>query len=256
MDWIPEFYSTTGEWWGEAESGITERDLRRVRLVRQYGGAGSLRVLDLGSSYGSTAAAVAQAGHDVTGVEISDRVAFSDRFSGGTGSLTFVKEDFYVARFPDRFDVVCYWNGFGVGSDDDQRRLLARIATEWLRPGGVALVDVSNPFVWASWHGDEEHRTPDAAAGYRFDLRERTTFDPVTCTAVDTWWQTCDPEHPISQTLRCYTPADLALLLGGIGLQLTRLIVGELSFPPSPRPGLSELLRDHHEYLAILHRDP
>lgn len=89
---------------------------------------------------------------------------------------------------------------------------------------------------------------------YHFELRERTSFDPVACTAVDTWWQVSDPEHPISQTLRCYTRADLALLVSGTGLPLGILTVGGLSFPPSPRPGLSELLRDHHEYLAILHR--
>lgn len=74
--------------------------------------------------------------------------------------------------------------------------------------------------------------------------------------AVDTWWQVSDPDYPISQTLRCYTLADLALLWRGTGFQLGQLAVRELSFAPSARSGLSELLRDHHQYLAILHRDP
>ena len=39
-------------------------------------------------------------------------------------------------------------------------------------------------------------------------LRERTSFDPVTCTAADTWWDVAHPEETITQTLRCYTPAD------------------------------------------------
>lgn len=257
MEWIPEFYSRTGEWWGKAESEITERDLRRVRLLRQYCGDTPQRILDLGCSYGSTAAALAQVGHRVTGVEISDRVDISSKFSSqaGPGSLTFVKDDFYRVRFPGMFDVVCYWNGFGVGSDADQRRLLTRIAHDWLRPDGVALIDVSNPFVWAGWDGDEEHMMPDTSAGYCYELRERTSFDPVACTAIDTWWQPSDPEHPISQTLRCYTPADLSLLLADTGLTLVEIAVGDRSFGPSPQPGMGELLHDHHEYLAVLHHD-
>jgi len=36
------------------------------------------------------------------------------------------------------FDAVCYWDGFGIGDDQDQRRLLRRIAG-WLAPDGRAL---------------------------------------------------------------------------------------------------------------------
>jgi SAM-dependent methyltransferase len=168
------------------------------------------------------------------------------------GSLTVVKEDFYAVRLPEHFDVVCYWNGFGVGSDTDQRRLLNRIADEWLSPDGVALIDVYNPFVWARWDGDEEHRMPDPARGYDHELFERTSFDPVTCTAVDTWWPASNPDQKISQALRCYTPADLSLLLAGTGLKLSKITVGDQTWPPAPRPSLRALLDEHHEYLAVL----
>lgn len=199
--------------------------------------------------------ALAQAGYSVTAVEISDRIRHSGGLADGLapGSLAVHQDDFYAIALAGRFDVVCYWNGFGVGSDADQRRLLLRVADEWLRPGGVALVDVFNPFVWASWDGDDEHLTPDPAAGYDHDLREVTRFDPVTCTATDTWWESSDPGRPITQTLRCYTPADLALLLTGTGLTLTALVVGDQVLSPvEPRPRFSDLLRDNHEYLAVL----
>jgi hypothetical protein len=124
-----------------------------------------------------------------------------------------------------------------VGSDADQRRLLTRIAADWLHPGGVALIDVSDPFVWSSWHGDEVHRLPDPARGYAHELHERTTFDQVTCTATDTWWPAGREDEAISQTLRCYTPADLALLLEGTGLELLRL---------------GDARRGDAEYLAVL----
>ncbi|MBG0564254.1 class I SAM-dependent methyltransferase [Actinoplanes aureus] len=257
MDWVPGFYSRTGSWWGPAEARITERDHRRVRLLGEHAGAGPHRVLELGCGYGTTAAATARAGHSVTAVEITDRVGFADSFSRDVapGSLTLVNEDFYRVRLPERFGAVTYWNGFGVGSDADQRRLLRRIAAEWLLPDGVALIDVFNPFVWARWDGDETHRTPDPARGYAYELFEVTTFDPVTCTAVDTWWEAGRPDEKISQVLRCYSPADLTLLLEGTGLRLTAVTVGEESFAPATmRPGWAELLREHPEYVAVLRR--
>lgn len=257
MDWVRNFYSTTGAWWGNAEARITDADLRRVALLHEHAGSRAARVLELGAGYGATAAVMARAGHVVTAVEVSDRADFVSRFplDGAAGSLTMVREDFYAVRLPDRFDAVCYWNGFGVGSDVDQRRLLTRIATEWLRPGGVALIDVFNPFVWARWNGEEEHRLPDPAAGYDYELRQRLAFDPVTCTAVDTWWPADRPAERISQVLRCYTPADLSLLLAGTGLTLTGITVGDRTLPASAHPGLAELLQDCHEYLAVLRLD-
>ncbi|WP_020667531.1 class I SAM-dependent methyltransferase [Amycolatopsis nigrescens] len=257
MDWVREFYSRTGDWWAEADARVTDRDHHRVRLLHDHGGEVG-RVLELGSGYGATAVATARAGHAVTAVDISDRADFTEGLAEdvGPGSLTVHKADFYRVRMAERFDFVCYWNGFGVGSDADQRRLLMRIASEWLRPGGAALIDVFNPFVWARWDGDEEHLTPDPAAGYHHELGERTQFDPVTCTATDTWWETASPERRISQVLRCYTPADLALLLTGTGLVLTKIVVGEQVLPPEPRPGLGELLREQHEYLAVLRHEP
>ncbi|ALG14872.1 methyltransferase type 11 [Kibdelosporangium phytohabitans] len=256
MDWVREFYSKTGSWWARADARVTDRDHRRVRLLREHG-VESGDVLELGSGYGATAVATAKAGYFVTAVEISDRAHQAGELAGDVapGSLTVHNADFYEIALPGKFDVVCYWNGFGIGSDADQRRLLVRVAEEWLRPGGVALIDVFNPFVWASWDGDEEHLTPDPAAGYDHDLREVTRFDPVTCTATDTWWETSNPAEPISQTLRCYTPADLSLLLTGTGLTLTSIVVGDQAFSPSPQPGLGALLRDNHEYLAVLRHD-
>ncbi|SHF83265.1 Methyltransferase domain-containing protein [Streptoalloteichus hindustanus] len=254
VDWVREFYSTTGSWWARADARLGERDWRRVGLLREHAGGEPKRVLELGSGYGTTAVATAKAGHEVTAVEISDRADHLGDFADDVrpGSLTVHKADFFEVDLPGSFDVVCYWNGFGVGTDADQRRLLTRIAAEWLRPGGLALVDVFNPLVWARWDGDEEHKLPDVAAGYDHELWQRTAFDPVTCTAIDTWWEAANPERKISQALRCYTPADLSLLLAGTGLALTGITVGDRAFPPAPHPGLRALLQEHHEYLAVL----
>lgn len=253
VDWVRDFYSTTGRWWGDAEATITDRDHGRAAALARHAGTEAHTVLELGAGYGTTAAALALAGYEVTAVEISDRVAFAVPLDpSAPGSFELINDDFYAVDLCRTFDVVGYWNGFGVGTDADQRRLLSRIAADWLRPGGVALIDVFNPFVWARWDGDEEFRARDVAAGYHHDLHERTTFDPVTCTATDTWWDAGRPEDTVSQVLRCYSPADLSLLLAGTGLVLTEIAVGDRVFRPAPQPGMRELLADHHEYLAVL----
>lgn len=241
-------------WWGPAEARIGEGDHNRVSLLHQHAGAGPARVLELGSGYGTTAALTARAGHAVTAVDISDRVDFAAtlRADVAPGSLTIIKDDFYSVELSGQFDVVCYWDGFGVGSDADQRRLLHRIASRWLRPGGTALIDVYNPFVWARWDGDEEHKLPNRDLGYEYELFHRVSFDPVTCTATGTWWDAAHPDEKISQRLRCYTPADLALLLAGTTLALSAITAGEHTFRPAHQPDDSGLLRQHHSYLAVL----
>lgn len=194
-------------------------------------------------------------GRGVTGVELTDR---ADRAKVhvdllAAQRLQIVRGDFYTVDLDGRFDVVVYWNGFGVGSDADQRRLLARIATEWLGPDGTALIDVFNPLVWASWDGQIERLHPGPGRGYHHELMQRVAFDPVTSTAVDTWWDTSEPDRTISQRLRCYSPADLRLLLEGTGMTLDQLLAGgEIIDPAGDHAGHGALLRDHHEYLAVL----
>ncbi|MCD0447222.1 class I SAM-dependent methyltransferase [Glycomyces sp. A-F 0318] len=255
MDWVGDFYSRTGQWWGEAESGVGARDRRRVEAVHARLGSEPKRVLELGCGYGNTAAAFAEAGHTVTAVELTDRAEYAAAHAERLGAerLRIVRGDFYETAFEDRFDVVAYWNGFGVGTDADQRRLLSRIAAEWLAPGGTAMVDVFNPLVWAAWDGDVDVLHADPERGYRHELSQRLRFDPVSCTAVDTWTDTADPEREISQRLRCYSPADLRLLLEGTGLALSAVVVGgETLDLGADHAGNAALLRERHEYLAVL----
>jgi len=78
-------------------------------------------------------------------------VGFAQPFAARTypGSLHLVHADFLEVDLAGGFDAVAYWNGFGVGTDADQRRLLQRISSEWLRANGVALIEVANPIRWA-----------------------------------------------------------------------------------------------------------
>ncbi|THV26539.1 class I SAM-dependent methyltransferase [Glycomyces paridis] len=254
MDWVEDFYSRTGAWWAEAESGVGERDRGRVERLHRLRGAAPGRVLELGCGYGGTAAALAEAGHRVVGVELSGRAeqAFEHAERLGPDRLRIVRGDFYEVDLDGRFDAVVYWNGFGIGSDADQRRLLRRVA-DWLAPGGTALVDVFNPLVWAGWNGDLDHLEARPEDGYRHELRQRVVYDPVANVAHDTWWDTADPDRKITQRLRCYSPADLRLLLEGTGLRLGGILAGDEAIDiDAEHGGHAALLSGHHEYLAVL----
>lgn len=175
-------------------------------------------MLELGCGYGNTAAAAARDGFRV-----------------------------------ERFDVVCYWNGFGIGTDADQRGLLRLIREQWLAAGGRAIIDVANPLVWAGWSGDISHRAARPDAGYQHALTERTGFDPVACRFTDTWWEQDQPEQRHTQTGRCYTPADLRLLLEGTGLTLAAACVaGEPIDLAASHAGHAGLLLNNHEWTAVL----
>jgi len=127
-----------------------------------------------------------------------------------------VLADFYGIEPGSKFDVVCYFDGFGIGEDDDQRRLLRRIAG-WLKCDGSALIEVYAPRYWATVAGTEMH-FDDASRRYEFDM--------VGSRLLDTWWPNGRPEEAAIQSLRCYAPVDLPLLLRGTGLRLGGVLPG------------------------------
>ena len=255
-DWIKDFYTQAGIWWG-AEPHDDPGDHRvRAEIVERLRGPGKWRVLDLGAGSGFTAAALAGAGHAVVGVELNPTdIAYAQELLAvpRSGSLSIVEGDYYTVELDGRFDVVCWWQGFGLGSDADQRRMLRRIAHEWLVPGGCALIDVYN-LTWAARHAGEAVHL-DALEGVpgSVDMIERSHFDPVYGRWIDEWQPVADPDKALAQTVRCYTPADLLLLLEGTGLALRRIELDgqEVDFS-SNRIALSEAMLEAWAYLAQL----
>jgi len=163
-----------------------------------------------------------------------------------TGPMAVIEGDFYAEDIPGPFDVVGYWDGFGVGGDADQRRLLRRVASEWLGPGGSMLVDVYNPFAWARLAG-QEHLDEEINAMQARD------FDPAGCRFIDRWWPAGDESRPVAQSIRCYTPADFLLLVEGTGLAVRSLEVdGQRVDAMAGGRGMDGPLADALRYLAHL----
>ena len=144
MDWVESFYSTRSRWFGP--TGIFAEHRARAADIKRLCGPGPKRILELGAGSGSTAAAMADLGHAVVAVELSPvRVSVARDLAKNRPSVAVLEADFYSVDLQGSFDVVCYWDGFGMGSDDDQRRLLRRVRHEWLAPAGTMLLDVFSP---------------------------------------------------------------------------------------------------------------
>ncbi len=215
MGWVADFYAKQDAWSGVYTGSLADGDPQdRVRAIERLAGPGPHHILELGAGGGQTAAALADAGHDVVAVELVPAAAryaqaLADR--PHQGSLAVVCGDFYAVSAPGPFDVVCYWDGFGVGSDADQRGLLARIAS-WLGHDGCALIDIYTPWYWARMTGRQW------AVGTAL---RRHDFDADGCRMLDRWWPVGEEQRAVTQSLRCYAPADLRLVLEGTGLRLT-----------------------------------
>ena len=206
-----KFYRLQEEWGGVYSGEVTAWHRHRAQRVRSVLGQPPKQVLELGAGGGQDAVALAEQGDIVVALEREPLLVAHLRHllrEHPTAQVRVVEADFYQADLPEgAFDAVCYWDGFGVGTDEDQRRLLRRVRY-WLRPGGLMLVDVYTP-----WHAAK-------SAGHRMRIgkAERTyAFDAHRCRWIDTWRMA--DEH-VTQSWRCYSPADLRLLLEGVGLEI------------------------------------
>ena len=219
MDWAQTFYATQFDLLDGPGAWEIQREHREIALSVQALTVPSARVLELGAGGGQVAAALADLGYDVVAIELLPVVAARAQnlaSSPRPGMMTVLQGDFYEIELEGTFDVVCYWDGFGIGSDADQRALLRRIH-EWLTPSGHALIEVYTPWYWAQAAG----RTMTVGRAAR-----RYDFDGRGCRMLDTWWSEADSASTVTQSLRCYAPADLELLLEGTGLHLVRVTPG------------------------------
>ena len=214
--WVGDFYTKQDEWAGVSRDPVSGMNRRNADLVHRLTGGKIGAVLELGAGGGQNAAALADLGYSVTAVELVATVAENALVLAAQprkGQLRVIVGDFYGVELAERFDVVCHWDGFGVGSDDDQRRLLKRVAG-WLVPDGFALIEVYTPWYWSGIA-----RSGMAGRETQFGgVCRRYGFDADGCRMLDTWWPFGREAEAVTQSLRCYSLADLRRLLEGTGL--------------------------------------
>lgn len=223
--WIKDFYAQAGRWWGPEINGLEKL---RAASVERLCGKGVKRILELGAGAGLTAALMADDGHHVVAVEWSTIYANFAREhleTARTGTLEIIEADFYTVELEGRFDVICYWDGFGVGSDADHRRLLQRIAHDWIAVDGCVLMDVFSPVKPIRDANTTVPMEPLKGVPESVKMNRRCYFDPLNCRWIDEWEPVDQPDKTLAQTVRCYTPVDFRLLLEGTNLRLKHLEV-------------------------------
>lgn len=215
-DWAQRFYFRQNELCNVYVDDIQDHHQQRAALIgMQHPSAQS--VLELGAGGGQVACAAALAGYDTTAVELVPE--FNEHTKQlasqhNINNLTALNGDFYSIKLTQKFDVIAYWDGFGIGTDDEQIRLLNHCAG-WLKPDGIVLLEISTPWYWAKVAG-QKMQLEDAHRQY--------TFDADHCRLLDTWWHVDSPDDQVTQSIRCYSPADLRLLLRDTKLQLIEVV--------------------------------
>ncbi|WP_284140693.1 class I SAM-dependent methyltransferase [Virgibacillus sp. LDC-1] len=234
MNWVNNFYEKQFSILKDG-SKITAYHKNLVTELEKQVNKPIQTILELGAGSGELAITAAQEGYHVTAIELIPSIVKhmeeQAKQTNLNGSLTPICGDFYTVDVPASFDVVLYLDGFGVGSDQDQKRLLQRIAS-WLKPDGCALIDIYSPWYWIKAAG-QQMKIGEAFRKYDYDSEEMRM--------IDTWW-TDSEEEAFYQSLRCYGPADLKLLLENTGLELVGFI---------PGGGLDYDTMEYHEKLPL-----
>jgi len=219
MDWVKKFYNTQNDWFGIYLGDITKRHRQRVQLVHSLTDKTPKKILELGAGGGQTALALAEQGHELTMIELLEESchhahALAKHYQQ---PLHIINDDFYTVNLDQKFDVICYFDSFGIGADSDQQDLLQRIQ-QWLRPQGCAIIEVGSTWFWGGIANGQCLDIGDCMRKYEFDATQ--------CRLIDKWWRPNKPEEVVYQSLRCYTPADLKLLLAPTALKIAQIQAG------------------------------
>ncbi|MBF0360135.1 MAG: class I SAM-dependent methyltransferase [Oligoflexia bacterium] len=217
MDWVKEFYRKQNQLSKECYSSeVEDYHKDKVSIISKYHDSNKrIRILDLGSGGGQHAAAMAMLDNtEVVAVELLEELCSHTKDlkqKHHLNNLTIICEDFYRLQFKQEFDIVTYYDGFGIGDDEDQRKLL-KLISSWLKPeSGRAFIEV-----YTSWFALSSSLRP---VDIFRDVRRQYSYDFANNRLEDSWWSETKDNKRVTQTLRSYTPPDFRLLLEGTGLK-------------------------------------
>ena len=224
MEWAKQFYKqqfllSKMEYEGMSHSYY----LDEVEKVSEQFGKPFHKVLEIGAGVGYLANALASQEKDITTIELVDElVAFAKKNS--TAPVRILCGDFYEIDVPGPFDCILYIDGFGVGEDTDQLRLLKRIH-HWLKDDGYALIDIYEPNYWRHIYKGQMMPVKNSSVARQYD------FDENTARLSDTWWHTELDLGKWTQSLKCYTPQQIHALCQQANLDIVGYFPGgEMNF--------------------------
>lgn len=104
------------------------------------------KVLDLCCGMGRHSLALAEAGFEVTGVDLSEVLLHEARNQDGAQAVTWLRSDMRELPLDGGFDaVVNLFTSFGYFEDDEEQVKVLREVYRMLKPGGKCIIDFLNP---------------------------------------------------------------------------------------------------------------
>ncbi|BCG60595.1 class I SAM-dependent methyltransferase [Paenibacillus sp. URB8-2] len=104
------------------------------------------KVLDLCCGMGRHSLALAEAGYEVTGIDLSEALLREARAQEGAERVTWVRSDMRELPLEGGFDaVVNLFTSFGYFEEDEEHLKVLREIRRMLKPGGKFIIDFLNP---------------------------------------------------------------------------------------------------------------
>ncbi|WP_150269544.1 class I SAM-dependent methyltransferase [Paenibacillus tepidiphilus] len=104
------------------------------------------KVLDLCCGMGRHSVALAEAGYEVTGVDLSEVLLREARTLEGAEAITWVRSDMRQLPLAGGFDaVVNLFTSFGYFEEDEEQVKVLKEIHRMLKPGGKFIIDYLNP---------------------------------------------------------------------------------------------------------------
>jgi len=204
--------------WEEADDADEDAE----QVVRALSLAAPARLLDVPCGTGRIARRLQVLGHDVVGVDVSDRFLEVARSTG----VPVIRADMRISVVrPSSFDAAfCLWGSFGYFDEEGNRRQ-AEAVVDALVPGGRLLIDtlVADTLL-PGFVPDAEWSVGDV------DVREHRRFDDDRKRVETTWTFTSGDEVAMQRTsVRIYALEELTDLLASCGCVSFQAYDGELA---------------------------
>jgi SAM-dependent methyltransferase len=176
-------------------------------IVDRLGLTPGMRVLDVGCGPGRHAHELARRGIACHGIDISQRFVTLAR-AAAPPLATFERLDARRLGFDAEFDAaVCLCQGgFGLMTGPGEDDAVARGLAAALRPGGRLALSAFNAYFAVKYHEEAAFDADRGISHERTEVRD----DAGRPATVDLW-------------TGCYTPRELRLLLGSVGLAVDRI---------------------------------
>ena len=221
--WYRSFFSE--DYWRYAQVEYAgERTRREVDyLAGVLSTAPGQRVLDIGCGPGRHAVALAAAGFDVIGVDVSAwAVAAARQASADAGVVArFEEADVLTSDLPSgEIDAAIAVQSFGWGSDADQLRMLKAVRRH-LVPGGVLVLDFSS-LLWLVANYEERSEEPGADDTHFTFVRRYDALTGRSQGRVEIKRAGAD-DVVLHDDVRLYAPAEMHALVTEAGFVVERI---------------------------------